>query len=97
MDTNKMREQISKEFKAWFADYEKSREASGWMPLEPFVATHMHNAFIASREAVVVELPAMLPEEEDQVGEDWPVNEAYNNGIKGAMVAIKAQGLKVAP
>lgn len=56
---NEMREQISKQFKAWFADYEKSREANGWMPLEPFVVTHMHNAFIASRQALAVELPSI--------------------------------------
>lgn len=98
MDTNKMREQISGEFKAWLGDYEKSREANGWMPLEPFVVTHMHNAFIASREAVVVELPNRSSEVYREYFDDvegGSFNEvAY---IRDVRKAIEAQGLKVKP
>ncbi len=87
MDTNKMREQISKQFKAWFADYEKSREARGWMPLEPFVVTHMHNAFVASRDAVVLELPKF---------DDYPAS-MERDMRESLRSAIEAHGLKVTP
>ncbi len=87
MDTNKMREQVSKEFKVWFAEYEKSRETNGWMPLEPFVVTHMHNAFVASREAVMVELPKF---------DDYPAS-MERDMRESLRSAIEAQGLKVKP
>jgi len=57
MDTNKMRAQFEKQFEEFFVEYEKKREANGWMPLETHVVVHMRNAWVASREAVVVELP----------------------------------------
>lgn len=94
MDTNKMREQASNEFDAWLAGYEKDREANGWMPLEPFVRKHMRNAFVASREAVVVELPEThKPAPEDD--ERW--HNVRNSTIGACRRAIEAQGLKVKP
>ncbi len=93
MDTNKMREQISREFDAWVDGYEKGREANGWMPLEPFVRKHMRNAFVASREAVVVELPKAY--------ESAPPYASYQGGWNDMRVevvdAIEAAGLKVTP
>ena len=94
MDTNKMREQASNEFDAWLAGYEKDREANGWMPLEPFVRKHMRNAFVASREAVVVELPA-LGQPDGDYDASW--HHARNGTIDACKRAIEAQGLKVAP
>lgn len=58
MDTNKIREQAGQQFEVFYAEYEKKREANGWMPLDTHVVVHMRNAWIASREAVVVELGA---------------------------------------
>lgn len=96
MDTNKMREQVSKEFKAWFAGYEKSREANGWMPLEPFVATHMHSAFVASREAMVVELPRGKSLAERMYGPHAKGGDELIHR-EDAIEAIEHHGLKVAP
>ncbi|WP_430316970.1 hypothetical protein [Pseudomonas sp. p1(2021b)] len=103
MDTNKMREQASNEFEAWLDGYEKDREANGWLPLEPFVRKHMRNAFVASREAVVVGLPAaefgVSPDIEDD--EEYEAAEAISM-CEDAVLSrvrkhIEAQGLKVAP
>lgn len=98
MDTNKMREQASNEFDAWLAGYEKDREANGWMPLEPFVRKHMRNAFVASREAVVVELPAKAEPFEAELSAT-PIytlkGEGRNAAIAECRAAIEAQGLKV--
>jgi hypothetical protein len=85
MDTNKMREQVSKEFEVFYTDYEKSREANGWMPLETHVVVHMRNAWIASREAVVVELPKP---------DDSFENHGHLIDRELTIKAIKAQGLK---
>lgn len=99
MDTNKMRDPVREQFEAEFnrqfptifaAAKAGDSKAHGDMSVAWW-------GWQASRAAVVVELPAMLLEDEDEVGEDWPVNEAYNNGINGCKVAIEAQGLKVAP
>ncbi|CAG8863129.1 hypothetical protein PS627_00065 [Pseudomonas fluorescens] len=87
MDTNKMRKQVSKEFEVFYADYEKSREANGWMPLETHVVVHMRNAWIASREAVVVSVPAF---------DDYPAS-MERDMQQSLRAAIEAQGLKVAP
>jgi hypothetical protein len=95
MDTNKMREQVSKEFKAWFAGYERSREVNGWMPLEPFVVAHMHNAFIASRESVVVELPSPSDHEIYNDKSDF-LHIDGESLMSSVRYAIEAQGLKVA-
>lgn len=90
MDTNKMREQFSNEFDAWLDGYEKDREANGWMPLEPYVRKHMRNAFVASREAVVVVLPK-------QYGIGGMASDYRDQGIEECRDAIRAQGLRVAP
>ncbi|WP_332774408.1 hypothetical protein [Pseudomonas sp. ESBL1] len=96
MDTNKMREQASNEFDAWLAGYEKDREANGWMPLEPFVRKHMRNAFVASREAVVVELPPKISAHNTtEGGFVRPEAEHYDEAIDDCREAIEAQGLKV--
>ncbi|ENY79650.1 hypothetical protein C206_00785 [Pseudomonas putida TRO1] len=89
MDTNKMREQASNEFDAWLDGYEKDRGANGWMPLEPYVRKHMRNAFVASREAVVVELP-----EAHMNGSYTDPQVLYAEEVRQA---IEAQGLKVTP
>lgn len=52
-------------------------------------------AWQASRAAIEIELPKLLCEDEEEVGDDWSINECYNNGIKGCLVAIEAAGLKV--
>lgn len=97
MDTNKMREQASNEFDAWLDGYEKDREANGWMPLEPYVRKHMRNAFVASREALVIELPRDI----DQFADDDPGRRAFslhtNTAYRECRSAIESQGLKVNP
>lgn len=98
MDTNKMREQASNEFDAWLAGYEKDREANGWLPLEPFVRKHMRNAFVASREAVVVELPRSRADAGEKANGDQSLLSALmanHLAIEQCKEAIEAQGLKV--
>ncbi|MBA6134839.1 hypothetical protein [Pseudomonas juntendi] len=98
MDTNKMREQASNEFDAWLDGYEKDRGANGWMPLEPYVRKHMRNAFVASREAVVVELPPKISAHNtSEGGFVRPEAEHYDEAIDDCRKAIEAQGLKVTP
>lgn len=94
MDTNKMREKANNEFDAWLAVYEKDREANGWMPIEPYIRKHMRNAFVASREAVVVELPAERRIRHAPMPDE---NGSYNEALENCRDAIEAQGLKVAP
>ncbi|MDF9616991.1 hypothetical protein P5705_05005 [Pseudomonas entomophila] len=106
MDTNKMREQTEKQFDAFFVEYERKREANGWMPLETYVLAHMRAAWIASREAVVVELPepdlpeANLDEPVDRESEEFRYLEARHGAqcqtYRKCRAAIEAQGLKVA-
>lgn len=92
MDTNKMREQSGQQFEAFYAEYEKKREANGWMPLETHVVVHMRNAWVASREAVVVELTAEyeLPPTMDMQGVVTSIRQQD-------IATIEAQGLRVAP
>lgn len=96
MDTNKMREQASNEFDAWLDGYEKDREANGWMPLEPYVRKHMRNAFVASREALVIELPE--PQQKPEIGASQ-YREGKSDGIESGIIqcikAIERQGFKV--
>ena len=87
MDTNKMRAQFEKQFEEFFVEYEKKREANGWMPLEAHVLVHMRNAWFASREAVVVELPKF---------DEYPAS-MERDMRESLRSAIEAQGLKVAP
>lgn len=53
MNIEKMRE----EFEAWLAQYESGREKNGWMPLETHIQVRMYEAWRASRESLVIELP----------------------------------------
>lgn len=95
MDTNKMRDISREQFEAFYAEYEKKREANGWMPLETHVVVHMRNAWVASREAVVVELPSgssLLGRMYGPEGGGIPLIER-----REAVAAVEAQGLKVAP
>lgn len=87
MDTNKIREQAGQQFEVFYAEYEKKREANGWMPLDTHVVVHMRNAWIASREAVVVEMPSF---------DDYPAS-MERDMRESLRAAIEAQGLKVAP
>ncbi|WKL69403.1 hypothetical protein Q1Z72_12380 [Pseudomonas qingdaonensis] len=92
MDTNKMREQ----FEAWHS------AKSGWEPRhydfywnetyyedEDFQCAW--EAWQASREAVMVELPPKWNSETNSNMQWW------DQGIEDARMAIEAQGLKVAP
>ncbi|MGY2183303.1 hypothetical protein [Pseudomonas agarici] len=47
--SDKIHEQIIKDFNDWLAEYEKSRAVGGWIPIERSAVTHMRHAFVASR------------------------------------------------
>lgn len=87
MDTNKMREQ----FEAWYAVEHPSRmKTLRWEPeyqsyKQQFDAC-MFSSWQASREAVVVELPA-----------EWRTNVGKMLSTPAVRDAIEAQGMKVAP
>ncbi|MNO94688.1 hypothetical protein D3C76_863130 [compost metagenome] len=92
MDTNKMREQ----FEAWvlreWPEQSLARFTTG--EYQGFTVEHCWQAWKASREAVVVELPeAHKPAPEDD--ERW--HNVRNSTIGSCRRAIEAQGLRVAP
>lgn len=97
MDINKMRAQLEKQFEEFFVEYEKKREANGWMPLEAHVLVHMRNAWFASREAVVVELPEGMTLNELRYGSKPKPDQARLILRRTAVACIEAQGLRVAP
>lgn len=94
MDTNKMREQ----FEAWISSY----IGSTWLgrndhQMDEYIdenAQFMWEAWQASREAVVVELPEVQSDMIDQVGGEQEVRYYPQMAL---ITAIEAQGLKVAP
>ncbi|MGE8436794.1 MAG: hypothetical protein ACN6P2_09680 [Pseudomonas palmensis] len=93
MDTNKMREQ----FEAWISSY----IGSTWLgrndhQMDEYIdenAQFMWEAWQASREAVVVELPEVQSDMIDQVGGEQEVRYYPQMAL---ITAIEAQRLKVA-
>ncbi|APE99616.1 hypothetical protein [Pseudomonas putida] len=98
MDTNKMREQ----FEAWVSSEYPNQSLERFNPLHGvtegeytgFTVQHCWQAWQASREAVVVDLPS-----EDtcrtSTSKEEAVQEAYNHALGECRAAIEAQGLKV--
>ncbi|ORL58091.1 hypothetical protein [Pseudomonas putida] len=100
MDTNKMRDQVAQQFEAFYTEYERKRDANGWMPLDTHVVVHMRNAFVASREAVVVELPRSRADAGEKANGDQSLLSALmanHLAIEQCKEAIEAQGLRVTP
>jgi len=77
------------QFDEWYADYEERREANGWMPLEKHVVARMREAWLASRSAIVIELP-----ETPNRGIGYGL---FDAGKEQCAAAIEAAGLKVKP
>lgn len=95
MDTNKMRDICREQFEAWHRSV-----VDGEPPHEKYSNGDYRNQHVqrywlgwqASREAVVVELPAELP----TVPWNDPAN-SWTDALRKSRAAIEAQGLKVAP
>lgn len=92
MDTNKMREQFEAWVKSKWPNQQFGRFSDG-----EYQSHTLHHAWLswqASREAVVVELPAKgKPDADDVAG--WCLTR--NSTIDACRRVIEAQGLKVAP
>lgn len=96
MDTYKMREQ----FEAWvlanWPEQSVARFTTG--EYQGYTVEHCWQAWQASREAVVVELPPKISwHNTTEGGFVRPEAEHYDEAIEDCRSAIEAQGLKVAP
>lgn len=77
------------QFDQWFTEYEKRREANGWLPLEKHVHSRMREAWLASRSTIEIQLP-----ETPNRGIGYGLFDACKEQCADA---IEAAGLKVKP
>jgi len=89
MDTNKMRDPVREQFEAWLRK-EYQLESGDQINFANGEVRMMLKGWIASREAVVVELPK-------QYGIGGMASDYRDQGIEECRDAIRAQGLRVAP